>query len=88
MGPAEVSHDKLTKDMWASGFATKIFAEIHPTRNNTPEHNQMGMFMKLLRLAEIHTWEVVRGVSDSLFSALERGSLTWDNWEGLMVWWE
>ena len=30
----------------------------------------------------------MRGVSNSLFSALERGSLTWDNWEGLMVWWE
>ena len=84
----DVTHDKLTKDMWSAGFATKIFAEIHPSRTNTPEHNQMGMFMKLLRLSEIHTWEVVRGVSDSLFSALERGSLTWDSWEALMVWWD
>ena len=84
---AGISHDKLTLVQWAGGFVAKIFAEIDASRNGAREHNQLFILMKLLRLAEMYPWNEILKMNEALFSAIERGSLTWDSRDLLEGWW-
>ena len=64
----------------------KIFAEFPETRNNSREHNQLFVLMKMLRLAETQPWAEVGEINQALFSALEQGVLTWRAREALEKW--
>ena len=82
-----VVHEQLTFNMWVAGFVTKIFAEIDPSRNGTPEHNQLRILLKLIRLTELYPWTEVRRISAALFLGLERGALSWTDWAPMETWW-
>ena len=84
---AGLAHDKLSLTQWAGGFVAKIFAEIDVSRNGSKEHNQLGVLMKLLRIADIYPWAEIIKLNESLFSALERGALSWSNTAQLDAWW-
>ena len=43
--------------------------------------------MLMLRLAETHPWADIRKLDETLFLALERGTLSWDSWEPMEKWW-
>ena len=47
----------------------------------------LHILMLMLRLAETHPWADVRKLDETLFLALERGTLSWDSWEPLEKWW-
>ena len=83
-----LSHEQLSLCQWAGGFVAKIFAEIDETRNNSKEHNQLHMLMNMLRLAETYPWADIIALNEALFSALERGTLSWLSWEPLEKWWQ
>ena len=85
-GPG-LSHDKLSLVQWAGGFVTKIFAEIDVSRNGAKEHNQLNILMRMLRVADIYPWGEIIKINESLFSALERGSLSWTDMPLLDAWW-
>ena len=85
--PKQFDHDKISLIQWAGGFASKIFAEFPEDRNETKEHNQLFMLMKMLRLAETQPWHEIMKINQALFSALERGVLTWLSREALEKWW-
>ena len=54
-----LAHDKLNELQWAAGFCAKIFSEIEESRNGKPEHNQLYIFLKMLRLADKASWQAV-----------------------------
>ena len=70
------------------GFVTKLFAESSPEGNGSPEHNRLRILMNLSKLAAVHPWPDILKLNEALFSGLEQGALTWDNWTGLAAWWE
>lgn len=82
----EVLHENLTFSQWCMGMVTKIFSEFDPDRNLSPEHNMLHVFMLIVRLAETHPWPDIRKLDESLFLALERGNLKWNDWAGLETW--
>ena len=82
-----VDYDELTFVQWIIGFITKIFAEVDDSRNGSVEHNQLRMLMKLCRLVQIYDWEDVRLIGAELFLGLERGALTWSDWQPMEIWW-
>ena len=84
--PRQLNHNKITLVQWAGGFVGKIFAEFPETRNNSREHNQLFVLMKMLRLAETQPWAEVGEINQALFSALEQGVLTWRAREALEKW--
>ena len=86
--PKQFDHDKITLIQWAGGFVGKIFAEFNEQFNGSKEHNQLFILMKMLRLAENQPWPEIMKVNQALFSALERGVLTWNSREELENWWK
>ena len=87
LDPKQFDHDKITLIQWAGGFVGKIFAEFPQERNESKEHNQLFILMKMLRLAETQPWTEIMKLNQALFSALERGVLTWLSREALEKWW-
>ena len=85
--PKQFDHDRITLVQWAGGFVGKIFAEFKPDLNGSKEHNQLFMLMKMLRLAEVQPWLEIMKLNQALFSALERGVLTWRSRVDLENWW-
>ena len=49
LDPRQFNHNKISLVQWAGGFVGKIFAEFPETRNNSREHNQLFVLMKMLR---------------------------------------
>ena len=86
--PKQFDHDKITLVQWAGGFVGKIFAEFDENLNGSKEHNQLFILMKMLRLAESQPWSEIMKVNQALFSALERGVLTWSSRRELEEWWK
>ena len=82
-----IDYDDLTFTQWVVGFVTKIFSEIEDTRNGSPEHHQLRMLMKLCRLVQVYPWEEVRLIGAELFLGLERGALSWQEWQPMEIWW-
>ena len=82
-----IDHEDLTFNMWVTGILTKTFSETDPARSHTPEHRQLRMWLKISRLAESYPWEEVRKISSALFYGLERGALSWKEWEPMEAWW-
>ena len=87
LDPKQFDHDKITLIQWAGGFVGKIFAEFRADLNGTKEHNQLFILMKMLRLAEVQPWSEIMKINQALFSALERGVLTWLSRPDLERWW-
>ena len=85
--PKQFDHDKITLIQWAGGFVGKIFAEFNEQLNGSKEHNQLFILMKMLRLAETQPWSEIMKINQALFSALERGVLSWTSREELERWW-
>ena len=83
----ETGHKKATPLQWASGFITKIYTEFHPDLTGTREHNQVRIFMNLLKMATIYPYSEIQLLNEHLFSSLERGQISWDHWETLNNWW-
>ena len=86
--PKQFDHDRITLIQWAGGFVGKIFAEFNEQFNGSKEHNQLFILMKMLRLAENEPWSEIMKLNQALFSALERGVLTWTSREELENWWK
>ena len=43
--------------------------------------------MKLCRLVQVYPWEEVRLIGAELFLGLERGALSWQEWQPMEIWW-
>ena len=87
LDPKQFDHDRITLIQWAGGFVGKIFAEFNADLNGSKEHNQLFILMKMLRLAEVQPWPEIMKLNQALFSALERGVLTWQSRPDLERWW-
>ena len=87
LDPKQFDHDRITLIQWAGGFVGKIFAEYNAALNGSKEHNQLFILMKMLRLAEVQPWPEIMKLNQALFSALERGVLTWQSRPELERWW-
>ena len=83
----ETGHKKATPLQWASGYITKIYSAFHPDLTGTREHNQVRIFMKLLKMATIYPYSEIQLLNEHLFTSLERGQISWDSWDSLGSWW-
>ena len=92
-----VKYEQLTLLSFAVGFVTKVFSEFEPAclgcgknRNGSREHNMLRILMELLKVVETHSFQDAHMLGECLFSGLERGTLSWENWDGpqgLGAWW-
>ena len=95
--PKIVKYCDLTLLSFCVGFVTKAFSEYEPNcpkcgvdRNGSRGHNVLRMLMELLKVAETHSFADTHMLGECLFSALERGTLKWEDWDGpqgLGIWW-
>ena len=83
-----IKFEQLTWNQFIGGYVTKVFSEVDESRNGTPEHNQLFMLIKMVRLKEMYPWEDVRKIIHGLFQGLDRGAFDWVNRGPMVAWWD